>query len=328
MIASFRLRRPVSVLVNTAPPVVWTAIAAQLFLSIWTLPALAHPTQAVQLVVPFSAGSTLDIVARVLATKLSGRWGQNVVVENRPGVAGIAGVARAPNDGHTLMIGSNGLAAISFLNSKLSFDPIRDFSGVAQVAGGPMVMLIHPKLQQKTLREFIEYAKQHPGTWNFASNGYGSVPYILGTSFNEAAGVNIVHVPYKGGPEALTAVLRGDSQLYFAGPNFAAEYVATGRLRGLAVTGPERLASIPDVPTVEEGFSYLGWIGIFVPAGTPENIREKISKDLQVVLEFPDVRDTLASQGLTAPKSNPSHLDQLLRMEAESLARVLKKPTE
>ena len=332
MISSFRLRWPASVLVNVAPAAVWTAIAAQLFLSMWMLPVLAHPTQAVQLVVPFSAGSTLDIVARVLATKLSGRWGQSVVVENRPGVAGTASVAKAPNDGHTLMIGSNGLAAIPFLNSKLSFDPIRDFSGVAQVAGGPMVMLIDPKLPQKTLREFIDYAKQHPGTWNFASNGYGSVPYILGASFNEAAGVNIVHVPYKGGPEALTAVLRGDSQLYFAGPNFAAEFVATGKLRGLAVTGPERLASIPDVPTVEEaglkGFSYLGWIGIFVPAGTPENIREKISKDLQVVLDFPDVRDTLASQGLTAPKSNPSHLDQLLREEAESLARVLKKPTE
>lgn len=138
-----------------------TVIAALLFLSMWMVPVLAHPTQAVQLVVPSSAGSTLDIVARVLATKLSVRWGQSVVVENRPGIAGTASVAKAPNDGHTLMMGSNGLAAIPFLNSKLSFDPMRDFSGVAQVAGGPMVMLIDPKLPQKALREFIDYAKQH-----------------------------------------------------------------------------------------------------------------------------------------------------------------------
>src|SRR6266508_4590529 len=212
----------------------------------------AFPSQPVKIVVPFSPGSATDLLARIIADKLPERWNQQVIVENRPGISGTNSVANSPADGHTLMVTSNGHTIAQLLNKNLPFDPVKSFSGVTQLATVPLVLIIPASLPAKTLKEFIELAKSQPGKFNYSSAGPGSTTFIAGTLFKQAAKLDMQHVPYRGAPEAVTAVVRGDAQMYFTPSNVGVELVKAGQVRALAVATAKRLPNLPDVPTFAE----------------------------------------------------------------------------
>src|SRR5437879_5927644 len=209
--------------------------------------AQTFPTQRVTIVVPFGAGSVTDIMARILADELSKRWNQQVVVENRPGLAGTVAVAKAPADGYTLMLTSNGHTVAGLVNKNLPFDPVKDFAGITRVSSAPLYLIINPEVPAKTLKELIDLAKAKPGTLNFSSPGLASTTFIAGALFRKAAGINIVHVPFKSAPDAVTAVVRGDAQMYFAPVNLSKEMAEGGKVVAVAAATPQRLAEMPDV---------------------------------------------------------------------------------
>ena len=211
-----------------------------------------YPNQTVRIVVPFSAGSITDGLARILADKLCDIWKQQVIVENRPGLPGTTSVAKAAPDGYTLMLTSNGHTIAGVINKSLQFDPVKDFAGVSQVASVPLVVIVPPDLPAKTLKEFIALAKQKPGQLNFSSAGVASTSFLSAEIFRQNARINIVHVPFKGAPEAVTAVVRGDVQMYFAPIPAAQELSAAGKVRAIAINSAKRVPQLPDVPTVAE----------------------------------------------------------------------------
>jgi len=239
-----------------------------------------YPGQAVRLVVPFSAGSVTDLLARIIGEKLGERWGQQLIVENRPGIPGTASVAKSAPDGYTLMLTSNGHTVAAVLNKNLPFDPVREFSGVTQVASVPLVLIVPPDSPATTLRELVALAKDRPGALNFASSGLASTAYISGELFKQTAKLDIVHVPYKGAPESLTGIMRADSHMFFAGINIALDLIQSGKVRPLAVAASKRIATLPAVPTFAEAgmpeFEYDAWFGVMAPTNTPIAIRTKV----------------------------------------------------
>lgn len=295
-------------------------------------PVATYPAQPVRLVVPFSAGSATDIVARTIGEKLSEKWGQQVVIDNRPGLVGTTFAAKSVNDGYTLMLTSNGHAVAGIFNKTLQFDPVKDFAGISQIASGPLVMLISPELAATTVPEFIAIAKQKPGALNFASHGYGSTLYVAGELFKRAANIDIVHVPYKGAPDALTGIMRGDSHLYFAGANVAGDLMTAGKVRALAITADERLSTLPDLPTVAESglpqFSYDTWIGLFAPAGIPPAIAKKIGSDVVQIMNQPEMRDRLLRQGFKAHASTPETFSKLLETDVARFTELFRQTTQ
>ena len=192
--------------------------------------AQGYPAQTVRIVVPFGPGSLTDILARIIAEDASRKWNQQVIVENRPGLPGTIAVARAEPDGLTLMLTSNGHAAVGYINKNAGFDPVRDFAGITRLATIPMYLIVHPDVPARTVAELIALAKSRPGTLNFASPGLGSGGYIAAALFKKLAGIDIVHIPYKGAPEAMTATVRGDAQIYFTPLNLTDELVQTGKI--------------------------------------------------------------------------------------------------
>ena len=288
-----------------------------------------YPNQVVRIVVPFSAGSATDILARTVAERLQERWGQQIIVENRPGAAGTGSVARAMPDGYTLMVTSNGHTVVGLLNKSLPFDPLKDFSGVTQIASVPLVLIVYPELPAKTLKEFIDLVKAKPGQYNFASPGLGSTTFIAGALFKQTAGLDLQHVPYRGAPESVTSVIRGDSHMYFTPANVGVELIQTGKARALAVTTPQRLPQLPDTPTFAEaglpGFSYDSWFGLMAPAGVPAAILEKVSRDTAQTLAAADLKNRLASQGITAVSNTPAAFDRIIRDDAARFAELFKE---
>jgi tripartite-type tricarboxylate transporter receptor subunit TctC len=290
--------------------------------------AASYPNQMVRIVVPFSAGSATDIRARTGGERLQERWGQQVIVENRPGAAGTGSVARAAADGYTLMVTSNGHTVVGLLNKNLPFDPLKDFSGVTQIASVPLVLIVYPELPAKTLQEFIALAKSKPGQLNFASPGLGSTTFIAGALFRHAAGIDLQHVPYRGAPESVTSVIRGDSHMYFTPANVGVDLIRTGKARALAVTTRARLPQLPEVPTFAEaglpGFTYDSWFGLMAPAGVPKPILEKASRDVGQTLDAADLRTRLAGQGITAISNTPDAFDGIIRSDAARFADLFK----
>jgi tripartite-type tricarboxylate transporter receptor subunit TctC len=289
-----------------------------------TAPA-AYPSQAVRIIVPFSPGSTTDGQARVIAEKLSELWKQQVIVENRPGIAGTASVAKAPADGHTLMLTSNGHTIAGVINRNLPFDPVKDFVGVTQVSTVPVGFMVPPDLPAKTIREFIALAKERPGRLNFASAGRASSSYIAGELFKQTAKIDIIHVPHKGAPEALTSVLRGDSHLFVASVSTSLDLIATKKLAILAVA--RRVASLPDVPTVAESglpeYSYDSWFGVLAPAQTPRTILIKVSQDIASVLRTAEVSERMTRQGVEIVTQSPDEFSEVVRRDTERYTKLL-----
>ena len=286
-----------------------------------------YPNQMVRVIVPFSAGSITDGLARILADKLTLMWKQQVIVENRAGLPGTTGVAKAAPDGYTLMLTSNGHTIAGVINKNLQYDPVADFAGVSRVAAVPMAMIVPPDHPAKTLKEFLQIAKDKPGQLNFSSAGVASTSYLSAEIMRQNAGVDMVHVPFKGAPEAVTSVVRGDTQMYYAPIPTAQELGTAGKVRVLAINSAKRMPQLPDTPTVAEtlpDYRYESWFGVMAPAGTPKPILDKVSRDIATVLALPDVKEKLEVQGSFPAPTTPGEFDAIIRSDTERYGRILR----
>ena len=289
----------------------------------------AYPSKPIRVVVPFSAGSATDILARMVGPKLFEAWGQQVVTDNRPSAGGtVAGgiVAGAAPDGYTLMLTSSAFAGSAALYDKLPYDTVKDFAGIMQIAGTPLIIVASPTLGVKTLKDFIALAKQKPKQFNFASSGIGSGTHYGGELFNLSAGILGTHVPYKGVPEALNDTISGRTH-YFVAPTLPSiPLIKSGRLLALAVTPAQRIALLPDVPTVAEaaipGFEYDGWYGIVAPAKTPRAVIAKLHQEVTRILESSEIKERIVGLGGVAKPSTPEAFEKLVRDEIVTRRKV------
>jgi tripartite-type tricarboxylate transporter receptor subunit TctC len=292
----------------------------------------AYPTRPVRLVVPFPAGGTTDILARAAAQKLSEAWGQQVIVDNRPGAAGNIGaelVAKSAPDGYTLLMGTVGTHAINAsLYAKMPYDQVKDFAPVILVAGVPNVLVVNPQLPVNTVPELIAYAKANPGKLNFASSGSGTSIHLSGELFKTMTGVQMTHVPYKGSAPALTDLMGGQVQLMFDNLPSSLAFIKAGKLRAIAVTSTTRAAALPDTPAVADtvpGFEASSWFGILAPAGTPREIVAKINGEISKWLASPDAKEKLAAQGANVAGGTPEDFAKHIQTETAKWAKVVKE---
>jgi tripartite-type tricarboxylate transporter receptor subunit TctC len=292
----------------------------------------AFPTRPIRIVVPFTAGSATDIIARVVSPKMADRWGRPVVVDNRPSAGGIIAfgiVAEAAPDAHTLLVtGSNFSGSAALYAGKLPFDPVKDFSGITQFATTPLVLVVGPGLGVKSVKELIALAHEKKGQLNFASTGLGSGPHYGAELFKLAAGIGAVHVPYRGSPETLTDVMSGRVHFVLSPVLAASPLVRSGRVLALGVTTPYRAQALPDVPTIAEaglpGFVYQGWYGMLTQGRTPRKTVNLLSREVGQILEMPEVRERIANQGAAAQRSSPEAFDKLVRDEIVTRTKVWK----
>jgi tripartite-type tricarboxylate transporter receptor subunit TctC len=292
--------------------------------------AQTYPTRPVRLVVGFAAGQAIDILARLIAQSLSERFGQQFIVENRPGGGGniaTEAVVRAPLDGYTLLaVGSNNMINAT-LYEKLNFDFIRDIALVASIYRVPQVMEVNPSFPAKTLPELIAYAKANPGKINFASAGNGSVAHVTAELFKMMAGVNMQHVPYRGAAPALTDLLGGQVHLMFDNMPSSIEHIRAGRLRPLAVTATARLEGLPDVPTVADflpGFETSAWAGIGAPKNTPAEIIDQLNRETNAALADPKLKARVADLGGMVFPLSPAEYAKRVAEETEKWGKVVK----
>ena len=288
------------------------------------------PTQRVTIVVPFGAGSVTDIMARILADETSRRWDQQVIVENRPGIAGTLAAAKAAPDGYTLMLTSNGHTVARLVNKNLAFDPVTDFAGITRVSSAPLCLIINPQVSAKNLKELIELAKAKPGTLNFASAGRASTTFLAGALFRKAADIEIVHVPFKAN-ETVTAVVRGDAQMYFSPLNLAKEMTEAGKVRAIAAATPARIPQMPDVPTFREAgldYVYDSWFGLMTQAGVPREVVNKVNHDVVAILQLPEVKAKLAAQFVVGAADTPEQFDTIIRDETAHLTELFEEITD
>ena len=290
-----------------------------------------YPNKPVRLVVPFPAGGTTDILARAAAPKLSEAWGQQVIVDNRPGAAGNIGaelVARAAPDGYTLLMGTVGTHAINpSLYAKMPYDHVKDFVPVILVAGVPNVLVVNPGLPVNSVAELIAYAKANPGKLNFASSGSGTSIHLSGELFKSMTGVQMTHVPYKGSAPALTDLMGGQVQLMFDNLPSSLPFIKAGKLRALGVTSVARAPALPDTPTVADtvpGFESSSWFGILAPAGTPRDIVTKINAETAKWLASAEAKEKLAGQGANAVGGAPEVFAKHIQTETAKWAKVVK----
>ena len=305
---------------------------ATLLLAAQALPALAQfPNRAVTLVVPFPPGGGTDTGARVIAQKLSERWGQPVIIENKPGAAGIVGtdlVAKARPDGYTILMGNVGTQSINpALYAKLPFDAATAFEPISLVAELPLVLVVTPGLAAHSVAELIALAKARPGDLTYGTSGNGTAMHLAAALFEHGAGLQFLHVPYKGGGPAIQDVIAGHIKFAFATILETSGQIKGAKLRPLAVTSDNRSPTLPDVPTVAEsglpGFNSISWIGLLAPAATPADIVARISADVQAVLSIPEVRDRLAALGATPAGTTPAAFKQLIDTDRARYARIV-----
>jgi len=292
--------------------------------------AQAYPTRPVRIIVGFAAGGTTDILARLIGQWLSERLGQPFIIENRPGAGtnmGTETVVRAPPDGYTLLLVPTAPALNATLYGKLNFDFIRDITPVAGLGREPIVMLVNSSVPATTVPEFIAYAKANPGKVSMASGGNGTPAHVSGEMFKMMAGVDMVHVPYRGAAPALTDLLAGQVQVYF-GPLVASiEHIKVGRLRALAVTTATRSAALPDIPTVADfvpGYEASNWYGVGAPKNTPGEIVDKLNKEINAGLFDPKIKARLAELGATVIPGSPSDFGKLIADETEKWGKVIR----
>jgi len=267
-------------------------------------------------------------MARVLADKLGTMWKQSVVVENRPGLPGTTAVAKSAPDGYTLMLTSNGHTIAGAINKGIQFDPVKDFAGVTVIASVPLVAIVPTDFPAKTLKEFVALATESPGKLNFSSAGVASTSFLSAEIFRQGAKINIVHVPYKGVPDATNAVIRGDVQMYFAPIPNAKELSEAGKVRAIAINSAKRAPQLPNVPTIAEAalpdYKYESWFGLLAPAGTPPAILAQVSRDVGQVLKTPDMIEKLTTFGSIPAPNSPEQFDAMIKSDTERYGKVLR----
>lgn len=288
-----------------------------------------YPDKPIKLVIPFAPGGSVDIVGRILAQSLGEELKQSIVVENRAGAGGNIGfeaVAHARPDGYTLLMASSNLAVNVSLYRTIGYDPLKDFAPISLVALQPNVLMVHPSLPVKTVSELIAYAKANPGKLNFGSSGIGASQHLAAELFKSRTGVDMVHVPYKGGGPAMADLVGGRIQLMFETIPSSMSYVKSGQLRAIAVTTEERSAQLPDVPTVQEtvtGFVSRGWLGVAAPAGTPQPIVDRLSGAIHKVIALPEVTKRLMDLELQVKVSTPAAFASFIASEVKDFHTLI-----
>ena len=292
--------------------------------------AQAYPSRPVRWIVGFAPAGGVDIIARLMGQWLSERLGQPFVIENRPGAGtniATEAVVNAPPDGYTLLLSNLANAINATLYEKLNFNFIRDIAPVAGISQAPLIMAVNPSIPAKTVPEFIAYAKANPGRINMGSAGIGSAGHLAGELFKMMAGVSLVHVPYRGNGPALTDLIAGQVEVLFPSTASSIEYVKTGKLRGLALTGATRLDALPDFPTVGDsipGYEASSFYGVGAPRNTPAAIVDKLNKEVNAALADPKMRARLADLGGTVLTGSPADFGKLIADESEKWAKVIK----
>src|SRR5688572_26142952 len=292
-----------------------------------------YPTKPVRIVVPYPAGGVADLLPRTVGAKLSEKWKQPVVIENKAGASGNIGMAegaRAEADGYTLVLAPTGnLTVNQFLFKEMPFDVAKDFTPITVLATSPNVLVVHPSVPAKTFGELIAYAKANPGKLNFSSPGTGSGAHLAGELLNVEAGINAVHVPYKGMAPAVSDLVGGQVQMMFAGISTALQHIRAGRLVALAIASPKRSPQLPDVPTVAEsgipGFDVTSWYGIVVRSGTPPAVVKKLHADMAEALALPDVKEKLAALGLDPLGNPPEDFARMIAAESRKWSEIVRK---
>ena len=290
-----------------------------------------YPAKAVRLVVPFLAGGSTDIVGRTVAQKLNEMWGQPVVVDNRPGggtTIGTEAVARAAPDGYTLLVTPAPFTINPSLLAKIPYDALNDFAPITLINTTPLVMVVHPGVPAKTVKELIALAKAKPGKLNFGSSGTGGSNHLAGELFDAMAGVKMVHIPYKGNAGALTDIVGGHLDVVYNGVTSAIALIRGGKLRVLAVTSLKRTAALPEVPTLDEtglkGFEAVAWNGLTAPAKTPRDVILKINADVIKIINSPELKERLKAEGSDPVGNSPEQFAAFLRSEVAKWAKVIK----
>jgi tripartite-type tricarboxylate transporter receptor subunit TctC len=286
--------------------------------------AQPYPSKPVRLVVPWAAGGTTDILARILGQKMSEKWGQPVLIDNRAGAAGNIGteaVVHSPADGYTILLGTMSTHAMNqFLYAGMGFDPVKDVAPISLVANVATVLVVHPSLPVSNVNELIALAKSKPGQLNFASGGVASFNQLCAELLKMTAKIDIVHVPYKGGGPAVADLVGGKVDMLFTGAPVTISHIRAGRLKLLAVTDSKRAAALPDTPTVGEslpGFEFNNWYGIMAPAGTPRPVVDFLNAEVQRILTLPEVREKFAALGADPTPGTPVRFGQVMAADAE-----------
>jgi tripartite-type tricarboxylate transporter receptor subunit TctC len=299
------------------------------------LPLLAaaqtYPSGPMRVVVPFPPGGGTDIFARAMALKLNEAWAVPVIVDNRGGANGTIGsayVAKSAPDGQTMLVVPSGFAVNPSVYPKLPFDTAKDFAPVSQLAEGPLVLSLHPSFPPRTLKEFIAFLKARPGEINYGSSGNGSPPHLATELFKLLTGVQMNHIPYKGAGPAAIDLFAGQIPIYFMNALQVTQYVRTGKVRALGVTTAKRFPQLPEVPTIAEagvpGYAMSNWYGLLVPAATPRANVTKLSAEIARILNLPDIKDRLTSQGAILVGSTPEEFTAFLRSEMATAAKIVK----
>jgi tripartite-type tricarboxylate transporter receptor subunit TctC len=293
--------------------------------------AQAYPTKPIRMIVPWSPGGTSDTIARILGQKMTETWGQQVVIDTRPGASGIIGTEiamRAPADGYTLLHANMSQWATNPSLYKINYDTLRDFAPVSMVATAPQLLVVHPGVPVKSVQELIRLAKAKPGGLNFGSGGAGTLAYPAGEMFKTQAGVNLLHIPYKGTILALNDLLAGQVQVVFSDMPIALPHAKTGRVRALAVTSAKRTPLVPDMPTIAEagvpGYALDNSWGVFARQSVPKTIVAKLNAEIVRVHALPEVKERYAGLGLEAVSSTPEKFAEFIRSDADKLSKIIK----
>ena len=293
--------------------------------------AQSYPSKSVRMVMPFPPGGSLDVVARPLSQKMGELMGQQVIVDYRVGASGNIGtelVARAPADGYTMLINTLPFVVNPSMYKKLPFDVVKDFAPVSLLAAAPFVLVVHPSVPVKSVKELIALAKSRPGKLNYASAGNGTNLHVAAELFKHLTRTNIVHIPYKGGGPALTAILSGEADLSFLGVVPASPYIKAGRMRALGITSRKRSAVLPELQTIAEagvpGYEFASWYGILVPAGTPPGVVSKLNEYIVKAMRSPEVEKHLGAEGAEIIASSPAQFGAHIKKELVRWAEVIK----
>jgi tripartite-type tricarboxylate transporter receptor subunit TctC len=294
--------------------------------------AQSYPSKPVRFVSPYPPGGANDILARIIGQKLGENLGQQMVIENRGGATGNIGaeyVAKAAPDGYTILMGQASNLTINVSLMKMPYDPIKDLAPVTLVATTPNLLVVHPSLPVKTVKDLVALARAKPGSINYASSGSGSAGHLAGELFNRVAHINMVHIPYKGAAPALTDVVAGQAQIYFTSPISAQPFVKGGRLRMVAVTSLKRSASMPEIPTVAESgypdFDVVSWWGVLTPAAVPKDIIGKLHTEIVKVLALPEIKAKFADQGADVASNTPEQFAAYIKSEIAKWGKLIKE---